>query len=110
MGIKIVWDDWGRANHNCRKAGLCNIRIETVEIEFGFGKSAPIFTDEDGNMFAEVLVDGDLEFEGASTDFYIDEDIIAEYEDELYRVQAGVFEIDDSMGTMGGYKIPILKQ
>lgn len=110
VGIKIVWDEWGRANHNCRKAGLCNIRIETIEIELGFGKSAPIIIGENEEMYIEVLVDSDLDFGNSSTNFYIDNDIFAEHGDDVYKVESGVFEIDYSLGPLGGYTIPIVKQ
>lgn len=107
VGVKIVWDEWGRANHSCRKAGLCNVRIEEIEIDIG--KSAPIIVGEDGNMYVEILIDDDLDFEGSSSDFHIDKDIFAQHEDEVYRIQAGVFKIDYELGKMGGYTIPVIK-
>ncbi|PWH81225.1 hypothetical protein [Brumimicrobium oceani] len=108
VGMRIRWDEWGRANHDCGKAGLCNIRVDTIEITIG--KSAPIIVGEDGGMYIEVLVDSDLIFEDSSTDFYIDEDLFAEQGDNLYKIESGVFEIDYSLGSLGGYKIPVIKQ
>lgn len=108
VGFYFTWDEWGRKNENCRKAGLCNFRIETIEIEVGH--STPVITNGiNGNMYVEILADGDLEYQNTNLDFFIDEDLYSNFNNETYKVPAGVYQIDNNLGTMGGYTIPLIK-
>lgn len=108
IGFYFTWDEWGRKSENCRKAGLCDFRIETIEIEFG--NSTPILTNaQNGDMYVEILADGDLEYQNSNLDFFIDENLYTNFNNETYKVPAGVYQIDHNLGTMGGYVLPLIK-
>ncbi len=108
IGFYFTWDEWGRKSENCRKAGLCDFRLETIEIEVGH--STPVITNgTNGNMYVEILADEDLEYQNSNLNFFIDEDLYADFNNESYKVPAGVYQIDNNLGTMGGYVLPLIK-
>lgn len=101
------WDEWGRKKKLCEGNGLCNFRRKQSFIPAE--KSSLIYENTDGTKYVIVLVDSDLVYEDGTLNLHIDEDMvhIAEEDGSICRVNAGVYEIDSSLGTMGGYVIPI---
>lgn len=109
--ITISWDCWGRKKFDCLKgAGLCNFRI-SVEYEETEKITASTFYDDEGNLFAEILVDEELvkQFEEGDYSLYIEENLYSEASDgTVYMIPEGVYEMNPDMGKLGGYIIPLL--
>lgn len=106
IGFYFTWDDWGRKKYKCNGSGLCNFRIETIEISIG--KNAPINKNSKGELFVTIPVDKDLKFEDSMKNLYIDENLFSKGpDDKLYMVPEGVYQINTSIGKFGGYILPI---
>lgn len=107
VGFYFTWDEWGRKSYGCKKGGLCKFRLETIKV--GFGYSAPVITDVNNQMSVQVLADLALDNQDSNKDFFVDEDLFANFDNEIYKVPAGVYPIDNALGTMGGYVLPLIK-
>ncbi len=108
IGFYFTWDEWGRKDEDCQGKGLCNFRLETIEIEIGH--CTPVLTHgANGNMYIEILADEDLVSQNSNSNFYIDEDIYDQFNNETYKVPAGVYQINPNLGNVGGYVIPLIK-
>ena len=106
VGITIGWDEWGRKRFDCGRAGLCRIRIKTITIG---NREAPIYRDENGNLFADILIDLELLNSGENLDFLpIDEDIYFTHNDgTVFLAKKGFYPKNNNLGKDGGYTLPI---
>lgn len=103
----FTWDEWGRKNRNCNKAGLCRFRLEEIRIEVN---CVSIFSEEDGDLYVQIPVDELIEFEDEQKNFYIDEDLYAEGPDGFtYTVPSGVYEYNPYLFEQGGFELPLIK-
>jgi hypothetical protein len=106
IGFYFTWDEWGRANRNCHKAGLCNFRLEEIRIEVN---CVPVFSKENGELYVQIPVDELIEFEDEQMDFYIDEDLYAVGPDGYtYMIPSGVYEFNPDLFEMGGFELPLI--
>ena len=109
--ITISWDKWGLKKHGCEKgAGLCNFKI-SFEYEESEKHTAPVYSDEKGNLFAKVFVDEELmkQFENENYSLHIEENLYSKASDgTVYNIPAGNYELNPEMGKLGGYIIPLL--
>ena len=106
--ITVSWDKWGTKKYGCKKGfGLCNFKIsfESGDPE----KSATVQFDKEGNNpFIEVLVDEFTVFNEGNHLFLIEDDLYTlDEEGTEYVLPAGEYELDESIGEMGGYTIPV---
>ena len=111
--LRFVWDGWGRKKYDCEKgAGLCRFRIETAAIEVDLNRgdhyySVPIHHNRD-SYYVNLPIDEKVIFENYDKLFYIDEDLYAKAPDgSIYKLPAGVYCMDKSIGKLGGYKLPL---
>lgn len=112
VGFYFTWDEWGRKSKNCHRAGLCNFRLEKIEIQIKSvpAKYAPVQSDGSGNLYVEILADKDLEFDDSAHNLFIDEDIYSTGPDgKIYRLPKGIYPLISDLGDLGGYKLPLYK-
>ncbi|MDR1345101.1 MAG: hypothetical protein LBK03_00160 [Bacteroidales bacterium] len=110
--FEIWWDEWGRKKKNCDGAGLCNfhisLRIEEIKEE---NHTILYYGDdnEEGRMYADILIDNYFQFDEEGTDFYIDEDLYSQDQyGQLYMIPAGQYRFNKGLGKLGGYTIPVI--
>ena len=108
VGAYFTWDEWGRASRDCHGGGLCNFRLEGIWIEVG--RCAPVQSDEDGNLFVDVLIDEDMPRDEGIAVLPVDKDITTTYEGQRYTVRAGEYPLNPELGTMGGYRVPLIQE
>ena len=114
IGLYIMWDAWGRKKYDCKRGfGLCNFRIEGIiylEIDIVIKDQtyyAPIYVDRN-SYYVNIPIDEKVIFEDNDKMFYIDEDLYAKAPDgNTYKLPAGIYSLDKSIGKMGGYRLPI---
>lgn len=111
----FTWDEWGRKKKNCDGGGLCNFRLERVEIHIGLPKSSvghtsPVYKNEKDDYYVEIPIDEDFVFEDDTKCLYVDEDIEALGPDGNYYVlKAGAYSYDNNIGDLGGYLLQLEK-
>lgn len=111
MGVSTSWvwewDEWGRKKKLCDGGGLCNFR-RVEKTTPATEKSSYIYENPDGTLYVIVAIDNDFNFEDATQRLYIDEDIYHIGDDgATCKVDMGAYEYDSSLGTIGGYIVPI---
>lgn len=104
----FTWDGWGRKSKDCDGGGLCNFRLEEIEIGFNV---APVYTDTEGNSWVDIEITDGMPAEYDYAFFPVDEDIISLAADgETFVLPAGLYPLDESIGSAGGYKLPLIQQ
>ncbi len=112
----FTWDEWGRAKSNCNGGGLCNFRLERVELHIDLQKSSadytsPVYKDENDNYYVEIPIDTDFVFEDDTKCLYVDEDIEALAPDgQYYILKAGTYSYHNNIGDLGGYLLHLGKR
>lgn len=112
----FTWDEWGRKKKNCAGGGLCNFRLESVELYIGFLRSSfchasPVYKDDKNNYYVEIPIDDNFIFEDETKCLYVDEKIEALGPDgNLYMVNAATYPYYKQIGDLGGYRIPLVKK
>lgn len=117
---RACWDEWGRARKDCKRAGLCNFQ----DGWFGndpCGRNYPhhegtITMDSETNqyIFTIPLTQADITFITAdepTLTLRVDEDILESAIQEngkFWKVKAGAYSFNSSIGNFGGYKIPVI--
>lgn len=116
------WDQWGRTSRNCKGFGLCNFTscwfccTDEMDNIVPCGEQDEVLTpnahrikiDDDtktGFLYIELDINDPVQ-RAAIHDgslFYVDEDLT----DENFKVHKGIYSIDKSVGSHGGYKIPV---
>ncbi|HBG70573.1 MAG: hypothetical protein A2W93_02285 [Bacteroidetes bacterium GWF2_43_63] len=105
IGFFFTWDEWGRKKRDCHKAGLCNFRLDEIEIDL---YSVPVQQNEEGDYFVILEFDKSIDFEDDLKNFYIDEDLLAKAPNgTLVKVPFGVYKFNADLGEMGGVELPL---
>mgnify|MGYP003303677624 FL=1 len=110
VGFYFTWDEWGRKKYDCRGAGLCNFRLVTIEIQISLKSEnyAIVYADNRNSYYVDLPIDEKIVFENNDKLFYIDEDLYAKAPDgNTYKLPAGIYSLNKSIGKMGGYRLPL---
>lgn len=109
VSITISWTKWGLKKNDCNSGnGLCHFKI-SIETGGDDEKSAIVQFDDGGNPFIEILVDETTVFNEENTNFLIEDNLFAwDEEGTKYMLPAGEYELNESIGEMGGYTIPVI--
>ncbi len=111
FGIGTTWTI-GRRSLNCRRLGICKLESVTIiikksnNINNGKLNENNVFTElqkNNGEYFAIFELDNFLDSSIYDTNFYIDETI----NNGKIIVNQGIYELDETIGDFGGYKIPV---
>lgn len=106
IGFFFTWDEWGRKTRDCHKAGLCNFRLEEIEIGWF---CVPVQQDENGEYYVEIYFDDSIEFEDEEHTFYIDEDLYTKTpKGDLVLLPEGEYSSNPEIGKMGGVRLPLV--
>lgn len=108
--ISLSWDEWGRKARDCKGAGLCNFRLEEVEIRIPIRSFSANVEKRDDRLLVDIAANEDLIFEDDSRKLYIDEDIYTtSHDDRTFRLPAGEYEFIESIGESGGYRLELFE-
>ena len=103
---KVLIVKLGRKSKNCFKFGICEVCAFCGEARVDAGNNIEVPVNEDNSgEYIELHLGNDLGDEFDSN-IYIDEDLYDENSGELLFSQ-GVYSIDDSLGSFGGYRIAL---
>jgi hypothetical protein len=98
IGFFFTWDEWGRKNRDCRKAGLCNFRLEEIEIGWF---CVPIQQEDNGDYY--------VEFEDEEHTFFIDENLYAKTpKGDWIMLPKGEYPTEPEIGEIGGVKLALV--
>ena len=106
VGVWVSWSEWGRASRYCNGWGLCNFNWGWT---YGSDKTAPVYIENNGQMYADILIDAIPEGENVQF-LVIDEDLKSTGANgDTYLIKKGEYPLDNSLGSLGGYKVGIQK-
>jgi hypothetical protein len=106
IGFFFTWDEWGRKNRDCRKAGLCNFRLEEIEIGWF---CVPIQQEDNGDYYVEIYFDDSIEFEDEEHTFFIDENLYAKTpKGDWIMLPKGEYPTEPEIGEIGGVKLALV--
>jgi hypothetical protein len=98
----------GRASKYCRRVGICDVVAFWIVI---YKQVAPTgnqlsvgIKGEKGNEYITLQLNNHLDPTKFDTTFYVDQDIKSNKD---ITIKKGAYEIDNSIGAFGGYKIPV---
>lgn len=107
VGVGTVWTI-GRKSKNCHRLGICKLDKIIINVN----KSQRVLEDNEvfsnivfynGSPFIISMLDRELDPTIYDTNLYIDEDLI----DEDLLVNQAIIPLDNSIGSYGGYLIPL---
>lgn len=108
IGYYFTWDHWGRASRDCAGGGLCNFRLEKIVINLEIAQ--PVQSDENGNTWVDIPISNDMPAEYNYDFFPVDEDMTFTMDDgDTFMVASGMYPRNNSIGTNGGYRLPIIQ-
>lgn len=110
IGIRAIftWDEWGRKKFNCRKNGLCYFRLNDLIVSGSH--YTEVQTASNGDLFVEINVDSNIEYEDSTTNLYVDDDITSNNLNGLTLVlPKGTYSFISTIGSSGGYHLPLLQ-
>ncbi len=107
-GIKVTLSV-GRKSKNCKKVGICKVKEITIEYLNSEPLEGMTFVSEqiDGQNYLILALTSDLDSDKFDTNFYIDEDVIDE--ESGLVIPVGTYNLDDTVGNYGGYKVLLKK-
>ncbi len=107
---RFTWDEWGKKARDCKGAGLCNFRLEEVEIRIPIRSFSANVEKRDDRLLVDIAANEELIFEDDSRKLYIDEDIYTtSHDDRTFRLPAGEYEFIESIGESGGYRLELFE-
>lgn len=99
----------GRASRGCRGWGICDVIAFWIVIY----KGAPVTQTQaisyvegiKGNEHIIIKINNKLDENKFDSNFYLDKDLLST--DRKATIKKGIYKLDNSIGSFGGYKIPV---
>jgi hypothetical protein len=107
VGVEVTLSI-GRKSKKCRKIGICKVEKVKITIKKSTDLDNLTFNVQEinGEKYLTLALTSALNSTEFDTNFYVDEDIIDE--ESGIVVPKGIYNLDNTVGNYGGYKV-ILK-
>jgi len=112
--LRCTWTEWGRVKKGCDGGGLCswNCEWEDVPVEHPLGT---VFNDfakvnPNGDFYLEIPITNSMPAENNYLTLPVDEDIYyTSTTGDTWLMEAGEYPLDPSIGSQGGYLVPLIE-
>ncbi|WP_068595712.1 hypothetical protein [Vaginella massiliensis] len=104
-GVTFVFDIGRRSSPTCKGFGICRLAAFGIWIVVQPKANQAIGIDKQSSLkFITIELESPIDPAEFDTRFYVDEEIIDD--NGNYKIKAGVYNLDSTIGLYGGYKLP----
>ena len=102
--VKIITITLGRESQHCHRWGVCDVHVLGFDV-YKAGQTIAIIQSPKENPYVIIELAEELDPKKFDTAFYVENDVVSG--DGDVSVIKGTYELDESIGKFGGYKVSV---